>query len=118
MKSRFLSENINAEVEANALRVFWLSMNRAKHHCPFWAKRITLRKKFLKIYKKAAIKNRFCNAYGRNERYHVDHIIPLHGENVSGLHVPWNLHVIYATINMAKRTMLVPEYLEKIPRPL
>lgn len=41
--------------------------------------------------------------------HHVDHVIPLQGQNVSGLHVPENMRVIPALENIRKSNKFDPE---------
>jgi len=59
------------------------------------------RREMDKVYEQA---RRMTEALG--EPFHVDHIVPLQGEVVSGLHVPWNLQVIEGVENVCKSNSL------------
>ena len=84
-----------------------LSVNALRHasklqRTPKWLTKED-KKKITQIYKQS---KHLTETTG--EQYHVDHIIPLQGKLVSGLHVPSNLQILHWKDNLAKRHKYVP----------
>lgn len=104
-----MAEN-NHNIKQRARRNLELSLRRVGPAWPPWARGWKFKGKLLKIYTQSVKKN--IRHEGRGITFQVDHIVPLKGEKVCGLHVPWNLHIIATPINMAKGVMVVEEWLE------
>lgn len=73
-----------------------LVLKRVKEQAPKW----------LTGQQKVAIERFYLEAADKTAatgiKHEVDHIIPIRGKNVSGLHVPWNLQVITLLENRKK----------------
>jgi hypothetical protein len=88
----------------------WQKLNRSR--CRESSRRYSLQKAsacppWLSESQRAEIENVYWLALDlrsvSGQEYHVDHIIPLQGKNICGLHVPWNLQVLPADLNISKR---------------
>ena len=109
--ARWRKINIDHE-NTKVVKARWKKENPEKRHADV-AKRRAIKLKrtpvWLDVTQKAEIDftYQFCSALRLiGMDYHVDHIVPLQGKEVSGLHVPWNLQVIHAKDNLRKANHL------------
>ncbi len=65
-------------------------------------------KKIQQVYSDCVEINLAAKVAGCTEKFEVDHIIPLQGNNVSGLHVENNLQIILASENRSKNNKFTP----------
>lgn len=92
----------NKEKVSERHRIYYQN-NKWMYHLAFLRRKEVIKRATLPGYEEE-IKEIYEN---RPEGYHVDHIIPLQGETVCGLHVPCNLQYLPAAENIAKGNKLL-----------
>lgn len=100
---------INA-AHARAQKKVYRENNRGKINALVAARKAVVKQRtplWLSAFDKLKIKCMYQLAAmytkGNGESWHVDHILPLQGKTVSGLHTPSNLRVLRGVENIAKK---------------
>jgi hypothetical protein len=105
-KNEYMAKNPDQREKARKYALEWQKKNpgkvrarnalrkkSVKNATPSWVNK----EKIVEYYDKACEMQRI-----EGIKYHVDHIVPLRGKKVCGLHVPWNLQIIKAKDNLVK----------------
>jgi hypothetical protein len=105
-KERYL-ENKKQYRQENKGRINALCAARkqvVKQRTPKWLDKISF-ERIRNEYRLAALLTKVTG-----QSWHVDHVIPLQGKYVSGLHVPSNLQVMLAAENISKKNKFEVKY--------
>ena len=93
----------------SAQRATWRSQNRGKG-CADYAQRDAIRRKTTLKASPESIAAIYARARHLTQltgvQHHVDHIVPMRGKTVCGLHVPWNLQCLPKLDNRSKGNRL------------
>jgi hypothetical protein len=85
----------------------WARDNRGRHLANIKARKLAQAQRVPAWADRSAIQAIYTRArelsFLTGREYHVDHVVPLRGKRVSGLHVETNLQILSAAKNLAKR---------------
>lgn len=97
-KEKYAAKSKRCYEKTKHIKFAWQALARAakRNAVPKWINE-ELKQEIQKFYIEARSKTKETGI-----NYEVDHIVPLMGENVCGLHVPWNLRVITRYENRSK----------------
>jgi hypothetical protein len=95
------TRNARQRLQANE----WWKLNRGKKNFMVQRRRAQVKRAtppWLTADHKKQIRGFYLEAASRTGEWHVDHIVPIRGETVCGLHVPWNLQILPGDDNRRK----------------
>lgn len=102
LNSDKIRNRVNAYKKRNPSLVRWQNANRrlaVRQSTPRWCNKEEIKKIYQIAYEYELL---------TGIPHHVDHIIPLKGKNVCGLHIPNNLQILTKEENLKKGNRLVP----------